>query len=227
MSEADKFADIVIEDDARDVALWAEISSTDDSGVTVQGIKKGDMVVIESISGICSFSGRSGAKKVLSVVGIVGEVLGSAVTGGAAAAVGKMVKSQAGSIKTELGNSSAEGGGKRRDGYGKDVGGNEFATEEGGIIVCMPSAHGPIYAGKDIHLDGPSKTVGRLAEHVNPRIRNKCFFPCREEGGTMQQRAREDGTLYILAFDSDYSDNIGSYEVRFRVIRETALSSES
>ena len=35
----------------------------------------------------------------------------------------------------------------------------------------------------------------------------------------MQMKASEDGTLYILAFDSDYSDNIGSYEVRFRVVK--------
>ena len=167
MSEPDKFADIVIEDDASDVALWAEISSTDDSGVTVQGIKRGDTIKIESVSGICSFSVKSGAKKVLSVVGVVGEFVGSAVTGGAVGKVGKIVKSQASSIKTELGNSGVESGGKRRDGYGKDVSGHEFATEEGGLIVCMPSAHGPIYASKDTL--GLPRFRGRVRTWVSSR----------------------------------------------------------
>ena len=221
MSDAEKFADIVIEDDAQDVVLWAEISSTDDSGVSVQNIKKGDTIRIESVSGICSFSEKSATQKVLSVVGVVGEVLGSATVGGVVGTAGKIVKSQTSSIKTELDNSAMKSGGKRRDGYGKDIGGDEFATQEGGIIVCMPSAHGPIYAGKDTCLDDRSKRNGRLPYYIPQSIRDKCFFPCRGPGGVMMEmEAQMDGTLYILVFDSDYSDNVGSYEVRFRVLRQ-------
>ena len=58
-----------------------------------------------------------------------------------------------------------------------------------------------------------------MRDYVKENIRDKCYFPCREPSGTMQMKASEDGTLYILAFDSDYSDNIGSYEVRFRVVK--------
>lgn len=211
--------DIVIPPDARDVAIWTEISSTDDSGVTIQGIKKDDTIEIESIAGICSFSGQTTGRRVLSVVGIVGGILGA--TTGIAGTAGKLLKSQASSIKTEVGNASAkgDGGGKRRDGYGKDVGGKEFAANEGGIIVCMPSARGPIYASQDNHLADDAKKEGRLRAHVRKAIQNKCFFPCREEGGEMARKAQEDGTLHILVFDSDFSDNAGSYEMRFRVRR--------
>ena len=201
--------------------MWAEISSTDDSGVTVQGVKKGDTIRIESVSGICSFSEKSATTKVLSVVGVVGDILGSAVVGGAVGTAARIAKSQASSIRTELENSGVKSGGKRRDGYGKEVGGDEFATQEGGIIVCMPSTHGPIYAGKDTCLDDGAKREGRLPQDVRPaRMRDRCFFPCREPGGVMEMKAQESGTLYILVFDSDYSDNSGSYEVRFNVIRE-------
>ena len=38
----------------------------------------------------------------------------------------------------------------------------------------------------------------------------------------MSMESSAAGTLYILAFDSDCSDNSGSYEVRFQVIRPAA-----
>ena len=56
-------------------------------------------------------------------------------------------------------------------------------------------------------------------KHVREGIRDKCFFPCREDGGVMTKEAQEDGTLHILVFDNDFSDNAGSYEMRFRVMR--------
>ena len=222
MSDAERFADIVIDRNAtKDIALWAEISATDDSGVTVQGIKTGDVIEIQSVSGICSFSEQTGAAKVLSVIGFAGGVVASAAVGGKVGTAANIVKGQAGSIKTQMENSSVKSGGKRRDGYGRDVGGNnEFATKDGGIIVCMPSAHGPLYAGENMHLEDDAKQDGRLNKHVNKvdRDSNKYFFPCREKNGTMKMDSTEDGIIYILAFDSDYSDNAGSYEVRFRVI---------
>lgn len=212
--------DIVIPPDASDIAIWTEISSTDDSGVSVQGIKKGDTIEIESIAGICAFSGQTSGGRVLSIIGIVGGVLGA--TSGIPATAGKLLKSQASSIKSAIGNASASDGdgGKRRDGYGKDVGGQEFAANEGGIIVCMPSAHGPIYASEDNRFEDNAKKEGRLPKHVRTGIREKCFFPCREDGGLMKKEAAEDGTLHILVFDSDFSDNAGSYEMRFRIMRK-------
>ena len=219
MTEEEFAPDIIIPPDASEVAIWTEISSTDDSGVSVQGIKKSDIIEIESIAGICAFSGQTTGGRVLSVVGIVGGVLGSAGAG-AVATAGKLLK-KTGSIKSEVGNASGSvtDGGKRRDGYGKDVGGKEFAVNEGGIIVCMPSAHGPIYSSEDNHLADSAKKEGRLPKHVREGIRDKCFFPCREDGGVMTKEAQEDGTLHILVFDNDFSDNAGSYEMRFRVMR--------
>ena len=222
MNDEEFGPDIEIPPDATEVGIWTEISSTDDSGVSVQGIKKGDVIEIESIAGICAFSDQTTKGRILSVAGIVGSVVGSAPGGGIVAA-SKLLKKAAGAIRTEVGNASGKGdpqGGKRRDGYGKDVGGSEFAAKEGGIIVCMPSAHGPIYASEDnCFKSGDAKRKGRLPEYVRPGIRDKCFFPCREKGGRMRQVAQEDGTVHILVFDSDFSDNAGSYEMRFRITR--------
>ena len=71
-----------------------------------------------------------------------------------------------------------------------------------------------------MHLENGAKQDGRLNKYVNEvdRDSKKYFFPCREKNSTMKMDSTEDGIIYILAFDSDYSDNAGSYEVRFRVI---------
>ena len=66
MTEEEFGPDIVIPADASEVAIWTEISSTDDSGVSVQGIKKGDTIEIESIAGICAFAGQTKGGRVLS-----------------------------------------------------------------------------------------------------------------------------------------------------------------
>ena len=92
----------------KDIELWAEISATDDSGVTVQGIKTGDVIEIQSVSGICSFSEQTGAAKVLSVIGFAGEVVASAAVGGKVGTAANIVKGQAGSIKTQMENSGVK-----------------------------------------------------------------------------------------------------------------------
>ena len=84
MTEEEFAPDIIIPPDASEIAIWTEISSTDDSGVSVQGVKKSDIIEIESIAGICAFSGQTTGGRVLSVVGIVGGVLGSAGAGAVA-----------------------------------------------------------------------------------------------------------------------------------------------
>lgn len=213
--------DVILPDDLEKADLWAEISATDDSGVTVQGVKAGDTVRIESVAGICSFSKREGFRRILSVIGIVGGIASGGKALFAAQQVedfGKELKKQAGAIKEQVGNAAM--GAKRRDGYGYDPGDNRFAEREGGLIVCMPICRGPIYSSDDFRLvfGNSEDKKGRLPEHY-ARLQQKCFFPCREQGGRMSMRSQTAGTLYILAFDSDYSDNSGSYELRFQVIR--------
>ena len=113
-------------------------------------------------------------------------------------------------------------GSKKRDGFGKDVGTNEYARKEGGIVIFMPDAKGPIYG---FELDEDCKGSGRRQDY-NPHS-DVCFFPCRESGesghgAAMERTVRQDGVVRILVFDSDYSDNAGSYSVRFTVIRPGA-----
>ena len=109
--------------------------------------------------------------------------------------------------------------GKIRTGYGKVRGKSRFATKEGGIIVCMPSAHGSIYAAPDTYLDKGSEVNGRLLKYVKPHLRNWCFFPCRKAGGLMEKPALKDGPAHILVFDKAHEDNAGAYKVKLTVTR--------
>ena len=101
-------------------------------------------------------------------------------------------------------------GGKKRDGYGREVGGDgNYAQKEGGIIVCLPRAGGLVYSSEKVRRGkggGGSSPAGGW------------FFPARKDVGKTWAIGRA-GVLRIAAFDSNYSDNAGSYEVKFSIRR--------
>ena len=203
--------------DASGVAIWAKVSATDMSGVTITNIEMGDIVRVETISGFCSFSDKSFVGHLKSVAGIVGGILTSGLplfSGTEVKTIGDALKKGAGSLESYAGTK-----GKVRTGYGKVRGKDRFAVKEGGIIVCMPSARGAIYAAEDSYLDGDAEEHGRLPQYVAPHLRNWCFFPCRQAGGLMEKTAQQDGTVHVLVFDKEYQDNAGAYEVKLTITR--------
>ena len=78
-----------------------------------------------------------------------------------------------------------------------------------------------MYAYGENQLDNVERRKGRLDASIKEvsQMKGKCFFPNRLSGGRMEKKADKNGILYILAFDNDYSDNSGSYEVAFRIER--------
>ena len=230
MSDANKpfgpDVEIAFPTDASGVAIWAKVSATDMSGVTISGVEEGDIIRVEAIAGFCSFSDKSFVTKLKSVAGIVGGILTSGLplpllSGANAKKMGDALKKNASSLESYSGSI-----GKVRTGYGKVKGKGRFAAKEGGIIVCMPSARGPIYAAADTYLDSGAEEHGRLPQYVQLNIRDWCFFPCREPSGLMEKTALQDGPAYILVFDKEYEDNAGAYEVKFSVTRPGRRSAD-
>ncbi len=219
--------DIVVHEDIKALTVWAEVSSTDDTGVTIDGIKAGDVVEVSEVTGICSFDDGSVGQKISGFVAIVGGILatGLPLLGTAAALkVAKAFGDRAAALKKVVGT---PGTGKRRDGYGEDPRTSDFATREGGIIVCMPSAKGVLYATEENYLAAGSRAKGRLPQYFSENVTKfNCFFPCREEDGVMSRRAAQDGSVHLIVFDSKFTDNAGDYEVKCRVIRTTPGESE-
>ena len=186
--------------------FWAEISATDDSGVSVDNLKKGDQLQIIEISGACSFAkGKAGL--ILSIIAAAADV----ALGGASAAVWKTaVNSMRKDLDKHTVPDSDTDGGKKRDGYGQEVGGSgNYAKNEGGIIVCLPRAGGVVYSSEKVRRKNTKS--GRNA----PR---GWFLPARSDFGKTWA-IDHDGVLRIAAFDSNYNDNAGSYEIKFSITR--------
>ena len=109
---------------------------------------------------------------------------------------------------------------KARDGYGVKMNDGKFAKNEGGILICMPSAKGPMYAHDRNHLPDDVEDSGRLDTHRMGELKDShCFFPTRKKDGTMDEAAKADGVIHIIAFDSNYADNLGLYEVSLQIMR--------
>ena len=187
----------------------AAIDANDPIGVRVR-LRKSDVLRIDTISGFCSFS--TGAK----VKRIAGMALSAAVplAGGAITTALDTVKEH-GKFTSDHAPTDK---GKARDGYGHVQGKSVFAAKEGGIVVCMPSAGGPIYAD-DETLDDDVEKYGRLPRYVHQDFRDRCFFPCRKPAGLMEMPASKNGTAYMLAFDAKHEDNAGVYVVEFTIIK--------
>ena len=213
MSDSDLSQDIVIPpDESGNFKYLAEIYANDATGARLRDVRKGDVVRIDSISGWCSFSTGSPMRTLKKIASIAVPLVGGQLSGVAKTALDTVKKH---------GNFSEDEPtkGKVRNGYGKVRGKDKFAAKEGGIIVCMPAAGEPIQADGGSHLDDDAEKNGRLPQYVKPRLRNRCFFPCREDGGIAEMEASKGGTAWILVFDSKHQDNDGVYEVEFTVIR--------
>ena len=67
--------------------------------------------------------------------------------------------------------------------------------------------------GDDDEREGRSDSRGMKEDSEMP---GKCFPAARDE---RIHKIRGNGVLHIYAFDHNYRDNAGSYEIKFRVVR--------
>lgn len=206
--------DIDLGDDT-EWTIWARVNAADAHGISVNKVQDGDELTIETLSGVAYFGGKSGWWQVLSAIY---KVSGAVVPTGSTAA----------NVITALseetlpdGGSADDGVSKPRDAYGKQLDSRDgaFAEEEGGIVVCMPNAAGPMYAHGANHFTKEGQTEDRSDSRGmknNSEMPDKCFPVTRDR---TVYTIKGDGVLYIYAFDRNYADNAGSYEIKFRIER--------
>ncbi len=180
---------------------WALISATDGSGIAIDGVKNGDVLRIIDASGVCSFS-KGKAELVRSIVAVAAEVVGG--TAGSAGVWKKATDSMRGELNKHGDNESS--GAKRRDAFGHEIGGDgNVAAEEGGLIVCLPPTTGMVYSSNKVRRGDPTKIPPTGA-----------FFL---ERGAPPKTMDADGVIRIGAFDSNFMDNAGCYEIKFSLTR--------
>lgn len=201
--------------------LFASITANDDTGIIIDNVLPGDEIIIYDASGIASFR-MTDMKKVKAVVGIANALATKALvyaTDGAALPFTKVWNSTLEKVGDVVGDSKIKH--SRRDAYGCDPGSDDYAKNEGGLIVCMPKAKGAIYASSSYHLTGDTKNKGRKEKYYSKKAKEKnIFFPCNVDGGRMSGVAQQAGTIHVLAFDDKFSDNAGAYTVGMIILRK-------
>jgi len=112
---------------------------------------------------------------------------------------------------------------KVRDVFGRDPGGDKkFATHEGGVIICMPDAAGPIYSNKDTRPESGSRDNGRLPIYTPQRVKDlNSGFLFRRLPGFISAVASRPGGLVVVAFDEGnaFGDNNGAYAMEILILR--------
>lgn len=200
--------------------LWASIPANDDTGIIIDNVMEGDTILIYDASGIASF-GKTNMALVKSIVGMANAIAGDVLlyaTDGAAEPFLASWNSAVKSIGDAVGDADIEH--KRRDAYGRDPGTGDYGKHEGGLIVCMPTSHGAIYATSDYYLADGSKSNGRKTSYYSTAAKNaNAMYPCNVSGAILQQTAKQAGAIHVLAFDENFQDNAGAYNVGLMVIR--------
>ncbi len=207
-------ADIRLEEKDTEWTIWATINAADDQGISIDDIRSGDKVTIESISGVTYFAGQAGWWTFLrSGVRMVAE--GAALpmsVGRIASVIDALERNQNLSVVPGEKDSS-----KPRDGFGRNLDNGNYAKEEGGVVICGPKASGPMYAHEKNHpRDDTGRTKDQLKEDSEMKY-GDCFFAMR---GGASVEIKGDGVLHVYAFDTNYKDNSGVYEMKFRITRD-------
>jgi hypothetical protein len=205
------------------IELVVFINPADDHGVCISNLAKGDRVRITSISGNCRFSRGDGVKKILSFLGVAGPIVAGVVDPKTAPLTQPIIKELIGWAEKNLLVSPT---GILRDGYGWDGGGPmNFCYNEGGVIVCLPEAGGPLYGGGgDAAIRRPKKgdQTPRYDEFLPKHVKGKGFFPVRGDQKHNTRVIGQPGELFILAWDGpdDFDDNTGHYVLRLQIVKE-------
>lgn len=208
--------------------LWACVSATDETGILIDNVLPGDQVIVYDASGIASFK-EANMALIKGVVGMANAIAGDALifaTDGAAAPFVDTWNKAVSSIGDAVGDGKMNHA--NRDMYGRDPGTGDYAKEEGGLIVCMPESKGAVYATDDFYLTGDTKNHGRKYDYYSSKAKSmNVFYPCNVSGGLMKATAGIAGAVHILAFDSKFTDNCGSYTVGIIVLRQNRPSGKS
>lgn len=179
-------------------------------------MKAGDEVTLDYIYGIGYFGGQSGWSMLFStVVRSVGGVV--PVGDGKLTLTGQALPAP---------SASRVGGSKPRDGWGRNLGDGKYGKEEGGIVICLPSAkrQSLIYARNENQLtrdDGRGENSFKEGSEWKKNSEHRCSFPHLTDQKT-KATAVEDGALVLYAFDSNYIDNAGAYEVKLTIERPSS-----
>ncbi|MES0000958.1 hypothetical protein NKJ90_19495 [Mesorhizobium sp. M0051] len=197
-----------------ELAVVAFVNPADVLGILITGVTKGDTIEVVSASGIASYSEDTKNEGVAGFIGVVGVGAGIAATAFGAPEIVPLVTAATKYAQEQWKEEKVKT--KRRDAFGVDPGSQHKARQEGGILISMPAAGGPITSGNNDHRENWIKEPGdRVAKNYPPQVKN-AFFVTRDRPSA---RATVDGDIYIIAWDHKFEDNFGFYRVNLLLKR--------
>lgn len=202
-------------DRKEDVLLVVFIATNDPLGISIEGMKKGDVISIESVAGLASFSteydwGNILGASITAVLGAGLQIVDKTWTNGVFSSI---IKRGENFMEEQFKDKKKPG--KVRDAFGIDPGSQHKARQEGGVLICLPGNVGASYSGSD--EKAWIKKPGDRYDKARPPQINDGFFIMRDRPHNTRYIRSDKGQVVILAWDHKFHDNIGYYKMAVRL----------
>jgi hypothetical protein len=190
------------------LALVVFLNAADSLGVMVHNVRATDRIQIVAATGLASFSETTKNKGISAAIGVVaagGEL--AATSFGHPEAV-PVIDAARQFAQEEFREEKVKT--KVRDAFGEDPKSHTMARQEGGVLVCTPSAGGALYSAEadKFWIKPPGNRIdANRPDHVR---KFKSFFLRR---GMHPQTFKDAGTVVIVPWDWHFTDNAGFYEL--------------
>jgi hypothetical protein len=216
-------------DDYFGFKVWAVVPTNSPTGVEISNLRPGDQVIVNqdrNLNGMGAFT-KSKMSKVPGIIGLANALL---VDGKrllypddvSARRFSDPWATAFAQIKQAAQQNPIQH--KRRNAFGKDPGDGKYKLDEGGIILCMPEADGPIYSNKATRPGDGSRDNGREPKYWPAQVRElNSGFLYRTKPSVITAAATRPGGLTVIAFDQDnaFDDNNGAYALEIDILRTT------
>ncbi len=214
--------------------LWVVVPANSQSGVLIDGLHPKDQVFVNqaiNLNGMAAFTDTS-MPGVDGIVGMANALLadGTQLMYPDNAAAQPFADAWASSFAT-IKQAAHENPQKHklRNVFGKDPGDGKYQIDEGGVILCMPEAEGPIYSNDDTRPADDSRDNGRLPKYWPALVKElNSGFLYPDKPAQLIGTAQKAGGLVVIAFDQSnaFGDNNGAYAMEVDVVRAVNAPSD-
>jgi hypothetical protein len=192
-----------------DLAILAFINAHDQYGLCVTGVRDGDIYEHVAATGSASFSTETSNNGIAGLITVAAAGLNVLASAYGQAELVPLITAGAKFAEQQFPESAHPS--ESRDPYGVETNGS-LAREEGGVIVCEPSAQGVYHSGDPDHkghwVQGNGvRNDANKPQHIPP---HQAFFL---QQGMAPRPLHGNGDLFLAAWDWSFLDNSGFYLV--------------
>jgi hypothetical protein len=197
------------------VLLAIFVNSASEPGIPISGLKAGDWLFVTGAARLsATFSKDKGNATALGITKVVATAADIAAVGLGQAELAPLIS--AGQSFAEAQFKGSGNGSKRRNVYGMDPASGTFHLQEGGVVVVLPGGDPSIaYSGDEDHTKKwLKKHEFRFDQNKPDHLASPNYFfpvPGQEYVMTNVRQVQSDGIAWILPWDFDFEDNVGSY----------------